>query len=131
MIKRLLQEIYPGIEILSNRRPDSLRSSKNRPLEIDILIPSKEVAIEIQGPQHFRTVYGDNSRLLETDKQKKDWCNQQGIKLIWMNLEGIAKELFRKPAAEQSLHLRNLIQSTMLGSNKFVYWIGVNEQICE
>ena len=61
LLFRSLQEIYEGENILENIRPDNLRSEKNTPLELDLYIPELKIAIELQGPQHFREVYGENS----------------------------------------------------------------------
>ena len=127
MIRRHLEQIYPQMEIVANRRPDELRSSLNKPLELDLYMPGLQVAIEIQGPQHFIELYGDNTRLLENDKYKKKWCRSHGIKLMWMNWDGISRLLFL-PSNVQIDHLRSLLERLLKGTHAFLWWKSPKDQ---
>jgi len=53
-------------------------------LELDIHIPLKNIAIELNGPGHYWNVYGDDA-LCKTkfnDEKKKELCKLKGINLI-------------------------------------------------
>ena len=59
-----------------------------KPLHIDFFIPSKNLAIECQGLQHFKSIkyYGGNDGFKirnERDNRKKKLCEQNGVKLIF------------------------------------------------
>ena len=44
-------------------------------------LPDFKLAIEIQGPQHSKNLYGnDNPALMANDQYKRAWCKNQGIK---------------------------------------------------
>lgn len=122
MIERCLRAIYPDAEILMNRRPDELRSAKGKPLELDLYLPAKRLAIEVQGPQHFKAIYGCNAALQANDQRKKDWCGQNGIRLVWMNWEGVNRDLLKLPFKQQvdllAAHLTELLDSQY----RFLWW---------
>ena len=129
MIRKLLESLYPNTAIQSNVRPDDLRSTKNRPLELDIYIPNINLAIEIQGPQHFGNgLYGLNADLMENDLFKKEWCRHRKIKLIWMNWDGITRDLFRKSEAEQRQHLSDLLEKLFSDGHYFLAWGNIASQ---
>lgn len=123
MIKNALAAIFPSAEILSNTRPDVLRSSLNKPLELDLYLPQLSLAIEIQGPQHFKDVYGSNARLKQNDQTKKDWCEKNGIKLIWMNWEGINQDLMRLPFDDRVKNLKALLNNFLTSNHHFMWWM--------
>jgi len=119
---RSLQEIYEGENILENIRPDNLRSEKNTPLELDLYIPELKIAIELQGPQHFREVYGENSSLKKNDLRKKQWCRDNKIKFIWMNWDGFNKDLLRLSFAQRTERLKDIMDSFVERSEYFLWW---------
>ena len=51
MLYHIVEEIYPDTEIIRHHRPNWLEG-----LELDIYIPSKKLAFEYQGLQHFQAV---------------------------------------------------------------------------
>src|SRR4051794_29278672 len=113
MIRAQVEAIFPGIEIKSNHRPDDLRSRRQRPLELDLHMPELGLAIEVQGPQHFRPLRGPNDQLIENDLRKKQWCRDRGIRLMWMNWDELTNGLFRMTAREQTNHLRGVFERFM------------------
>lgn len=85
MLYHIVEEIFPGYEIIRHHRPNWLEG-----LELDIYIPSKKLAFEYQGIQHFQAVnhWGGNAQLeiqIEHDKRKKRICKEKGICLICIN----------------------------------------------
>jgi hypothetical protein len=90
-----VKEIMPDAQHLA--RPQWLT-----PQHLDIYIPSRKLAIEYQGKQHFEPVsyFGGEEALLRTkerDLRKKEKCKAQGVKLIyWDYDEPINEEMFVK-----------------------------------
>ena len=54
-----------------------------KPLELDIWIPDKRVAIEINGPAHYKPIFGAEALAGQRarDKRKRELCKELGIKL--------------------------------------------------
>lgn len=75
-------------QIFENIRPDWLISHEGGRLELDFYIPSLDLAIEVQGQQHFEFVelFHQDKRgyeeQLKRDKIKKDLCRKAGIRLV-------------------------------------------------
>ncbi len=88
-------------------------------------MPDLKLAIEVQGPQHFRKVYGDNTALIANDQYKREWCAAEGVKLAWMNWEGATAGLFRLPEVEQRQHLGELLSVFLASRHSFLRWDGV------
>lgn len=71
-------------------------------LELDIYIPSKECAIEVQGGQHFAPVaiFGGEKNFEKqcvNDKRKFELCEKNGIKLLYCsNAKNLPFEYFDK-----------------------------------
>ena len=87
MLYHIIKEIYPNIEVLRHYRPAWLDG-----LELDIYIPSKKLAFEYQGIQHFQAVehWGGQAKLeiqKEHDNRKKRICEEKGICLICINYD--------------------------------------------
>jgi very-short-patch-repair endonuclease len=64
-----------------------------KPLYLDFYIPSRNIAIECQGEQHFEVVerFGGYDKLLanqERDKEKKRLCEEHGVELVYLLDEG-------------------------------------------
>lgn len=83
MLSKLIEEIYPNVEIVRRAKPEFLSG-----LELDIFIPSLQIGIEYQGIQHFRPVEHWGGRdaltsLQERDKTKRLLCKQNGIRLLY------------------------------------------------
>lgn len=100
MLYHIIEEIYPNIEIIRHHRPNWLEG-----LELDIYIPSKQLAFEYQGLQHFQAVehWGGKEKLeiqKEHDSRKKRICQEKGITLICINYdEELTNEYIRKRIA--------------------------------
>lgn len=74
--------------IKENHRPDWLNTGNGGNLELDFFIKELNLAIEVQGEQHWNFVpffHGDKdgyNRQIEYDKQKKRVCKSKAIRLI-------------------------------------------------
>lgn len=79
------QELFPELEI--NRNKSGLLK-KNPRMHLDIWIPDLRLGIEYQGEQHYiaRKDWSNGEQLLLEsqlrDKQKRDYCAEEGIDLI-------------------------------------------------
>ncbi len=118
-----LKDIFPDIHLDHNIRLDELRSIRNTPLELDFFIRDVKLAIEVQGPQHFREVYGSNIDLQNNDKYKKTWCRDKNIKLIWMNWERINLLLKNNNHTDfLKKYLQDLINRFLDSEYLFLWW---------
>lgn len=117
-----LSTIYPDILIERNKRLDAMRSEKNKPLEFDIYIPNLSLAIEVQGPQHFRNIYGDNKQLKKNDQVKVQWSSQNSTNLMWINWENYNRKMIHKFKKERLNILKNKINSFLSDKEYFYYW---------
>lgn len=88
--------------MLENFRHEELRfSNSGRCIELDIYIPSLNLALEYQGEYHFKTFYyiGEHKTVSERDSEKKELCKKAGLTIIeipyWWNgrVESLAAEL--------------------------------------
>jgi hypothetical protein len=125
LLCRHLERLFPSHPVLPNKRLDELRSAKGKPLELDLWVPSLKLAVEVQGPQHFRAVWGDNTTLMANDRRKRQWCKANGVKLAWMNWDGVVKELLRRPDEEQHKHLKGIFGRFVSGKQSFLWWKSV------
>jgi hypothetical protein len=102
-LRELVEEILKPLQvqrciaILENyKHPDLLHTESNRPIELDIYIPSLELAFEYQGIQHEKQIHrGDVRRQIQRDKEKKELCSKHGISLICIphQWSGLAQDL--------------------------------------
>ena len=63
---------------------NTLKGKKCRRLPFDFYLPSKKIAIEYDGQQHFLPVWGDIGleKIKKTDRLKNIYCKKNNIKLI-------------------------------------------------
>lgn len=74
-LEKKLSKLYPGLCVFNDRK--AIRS------ELDIYIPSLKLAIEINGPTHYRAIYGQATlkKTQRRDKAKATKCKNAGISL--------------------------------------------------
>ncbi len=88
MVGEKLRMILNGVAILENKRPDWLVSSQGERLELDFYIPELDIAIEVQGKQHYTFVphfhlsRNGFSEQLRRDREKRYLCDRKGITLL-------------------------------------------------
>jgi hypothetical protein len=98
MVKSLLPK---GTKVEWNFKNHNMRSSKGRPIELDIYIPTCKFGIEYQGEQHFVSIkkWGGKSNLKvikERDKYKAIKCAEHNIKLDYCDYTWDGKIKFVK-----------------------------------
>lgn len=107
-IEDRLPGYFPSLEILFNRW-DILGGD-----ELDIYIPSKKIAIEINGRFHYENVFNNDEgyeryeRALRTDERKRRKCKERGIVLYEIDVREMKN--FSTTKAEHYLNtVRTLI----------------------
>lgn len=80
---RCIEAALPDVEIVRQARPPWLGGGQS----LDILIPSREVAIEYQGEQHYVALehWGGAAGLAgrrDLDERKRDACLRAGVRLV-------------------------------------------------
>lgn len=93
----ILNELYPLHHIFEEFQCVGER------LFLDFFLPTKKIAVEVQGPQHnsFNQFFHEDknafARQQENDKRKEKWCEINGIRLVKIKWgekrENIIKEL--------------------------------------
>jgi hypothetical protein len=76
--------------MMNYRHPQLVHSESKRRMELDVYIPSLQVALEYQGRQHYKKLasFGSKSQQ-QRDEEKREACKELGIALIeipyWWN----------------------------------------------
>lgn len=90
-----LKDLFPEEDIHYSCLHPNLNYSSGRQIELDVFIPSMNIAFEYQGKQHYDTtishyIYSDAENLKGRDVEKREICRKAGISLIeipyWMQL---------------------------------------------
>jgi len=128
-IADIIRNLYKKEDIDYGQRYPWLKSQKNRNLQLDIFIKSMNLAIEIQGPQHYFPIWGKKSLLdlVKTDKLKKKKCKNRSIKLLWMDVNRIYTELIRLSEKQQQRELKVLINDFKNSNNYFLHWRNITD----
>ncbi|MCK4392664.1 hypothetical protein KAX17_07125 [Candidatus Bipolaricaulota bacterium] len=85
-----------GEEVLHHHRPEWLEG-----LELDVYVPSRKLAFEYQGQQHFHPLqmWGGKAALEKTkerDARKRTLCTKVGVKLVQIDYtEPLTKQHIR------------------------------------
>jgi hypothetical protein len=122
MIYNDLLAIYPSVQIDRNKRLDKMRSDKNKPLEFDLYVKEKSFAIEVQGPQHYKEIYGSNERLKTNDRFKIEWCKKNKINLIWINWEEYNQTILRENQTQRIIFFNKILEHINKCDNFFFDW---------
>jgi len=79
-LERRLVELYPDLEILFNYK-------KIIESELDIYIPSLNLAFEINGIFHYKPIFGQEKleQIQTNDSKKSSRCTQENISLLIIN----------------------------------------------
>lgn len=85
-LSKVLKDL--DIDYIENYRPDWMQTENGGRLELDFYIPNLQLAIEVQGIQHFvytpffHNTYKDFEDQIKRDESKRVFCNYQNIKLL-------------------------------------------------
>ena len=84
----IVKSIYANKDVRWNYwHPDLIFPDSGNKMQLDIFVVGENIAFEYQGEQHFRPIshFGGNEaylQLVERDKEKKQACQDIGIKLF-------------------------------------------------
>jgi hypothetical protein len=83
---RFIKDIFPDAE-WNYKHPDLRFATSDRKMELDVWVPSEQLALEYQGEQHFFPVkfFGGANKFKKTqarDIEKLETCMRKGINLI-------------------------------------------------
>lgn len=89
ILKDIILKSFPDLEILENNR-----TIVTGGLELDLFIPSKKVAIELNGPCHFIPLFGSEElqKTQHKDLLKIKYCQENNIKFFVVNIMGIKNQ---------------------------------------
>jgi len=92
-VSKELSKYFVQFTIRENTRPSWLVADDSAPLEFDFYIEELNIAIEVQGEQHYRYVefmHGDYNGWIKRQKYddaKREICKNRGIKFIEISEE--------------------------------------------
>lgn len=87
-LSKILFDRYEEFGVKENSRPEWLYSKTGERLELDFLLDLLDIAVEVQGAQHYQYTehfhgsYDDFLSQVERDERKRYICSRRGIKLI-------------------------------------------------
>jgi very-short-patch-repair endonuclease len=126
IVEGLLREI--GVAFTKGTRPEWIVSPKGKYLQLDFYMVELKIAIEVQGIQHERDIYGDqvgHETLKKNDAIKAEICLKNGISLIRLNAKAIQTELVRRPLDEQIIILQTILNEAEYASDPvLIDWPG-------
>jgi very-short-patch-repair endonuclease len=84
MGSKLEQYLITGLIPCYKVQPHAEFLIENEQMHIDILLPDVKIAIEVDGPTHFKPLYGEErlQRVQEKDNRKNGMLVQNGYKVI-------------------------------------------------
>lgn len=91
--------IYNNVEIINS--------------ELDIYFPKLKLAIQINGPLHYKPIYGDKklARIIEIDELKRVICKAQNINLIEIDVSN--DSYFNGTKNKRWLEVKSIIDSSI------------------
>ncbi len=91
-----LSELYPNLTIVYNDR-------KTIKAELDILLPSLNLAFELNGPFHYENIFGRLKETQDNDKRKFAACHEAGISLCVIDTS--SQRYFKISSSEKFLEM--------------------------
>lgn len=110
-IEAELTKLYPKLEIHFNRK-DAINS------ELDIHIPSLNLAIELNGIFHYEPIYGEEKlkQIQNNDERKLQACIERNIEFCIIDISGI--KYFKPERVKKYLDIICSVINKKLGSGK-------------
>jgi len=86
---------------------------QNNRLQIDLFVPELRTAIEVDGPSHFRPVWGIDNLIKnqKADRQKTGLVLGQGLVLIRVKMEKKFSQRYARQTAKNLLEILNSIEN--------------------
>lgn len=123
-----LDRIYGCHAVQENVRPEWLRGPNGHRLELDVFVETAKIAIEVQGPQHYRFsehFHGNAEgfqKQTQRDNHKRIVCSKRGIALYEIashsDLQNIIAKLKNKPARPDPKHAQRSKELFKLGQER-------------
>ena len=118
---RLMDELKKaGYNPIHHHRP--LEKEK---LEVDILIPDKRIAIEIDGPSHYSSIWGDINfdRTKKADKEKNGILLTNGFCMIRIKnlVNTVTQHMYKKTCASLIKVIEEISTSFPQHSDRLIY----------
>lgn len=110
-LEQELIKLYPNLEIHFNKK-DTINS------ELDIYIPSLNLAFELNGIFHYEPIYGENTllKVKNNDNRKFQACIDKGIALCIIDTS--SQKYFKESSSKKFLELIiSIIERKEQGSN--------------
>jgi transcription elongation factor Elf1 len=109
-LEKKLTKRHPELEIHYNQRTAI-------GMELDIYIPSIKIAFEINGPTHYKPIYGEAAlkAVKDRDANRKKLSRKNNIKLIEIN---VSKFNFHERKTEELNNYLNMIEQEIMKSIK-------------
>ena len=121
----LVQNLYPGEEIIEDYFHSEISRKSGFPVQFDVFLVSRKIAIEYHGKQHFEdvpSVFAPLELYNKRDKEKQKLCLEFGIRLIiiphWWDKSELAlkqtilNSLNKTFAVKRYLTIQSLLNST-------------------
>ncbi len=134
LTKRALNALFPTIRWQERVRPSWLRYTTGNNLELDLYHEPFKVAVEVQGPHHYRSVSGlsspeDSQKQQDRDTFKRHRCAERGVKLWTVSIFDLSEErLYR---LYQEMHQALPIKSLPLTRTAFSMMPEVKDVLAE
>lgn len=139
LVSNLLSAHLGKYTIRENIRPEWLINSDGERLELDFYIEELDVAIEVQGIQHYSFVrlfhksHSNFEKQTERDKFKKEVCASRGIKLVEVfdesDAETFISSIFSSDSERRASTRRSFDMSKAVANNLSRHESKVNRKI--
>lgn len=101
------------------------RPLEKEKLEVDILIPDKRIAIEIDGPSHYSPIWGDINfdRTKKADKEKNGILVTNGFCMIRIKnlVNTVTQHMYKKTCASLIKVIEEISTSFPQHSDRLIY----------
>ena len=105
----ILEQRFPSLHLIPNHSASWLLTEFNRRLQLDVYLPSLNMAIEVQGEQHLEYIpYFHKSpegfyEQLERDRKKRELCSRNNVLLLEIFYDSQIPEIINLISARQNL----------------------------
>ena len=108
---------FPEIALLANDR-----AFLEGGLEIDIFLPELSLAIEVNGPFHYRPIYGEErlERAQHNDQLKKENLENRSVELLSLDISGPEHKSWKASKIHLEALFQNIIKPLVKGRLRLI-----------